>query len=162
MQIFVNMALSAIGLRGAACAIEIVAPLLPGEESCSANGGQWWLLRLGLYELMRPKEQADDWVWMIDHSIHTGHGKCFQVVGVRLSVWNEQRLAALAAAPEASFARKHQDVSVFALELMEASTGEAVHQHLKRNRSRKTVELVLGPAGEAIMYGAWSGFLRRT
>jgi hypothetical protein len=80
-----------------------VAPLLPCGGSPSANGGQFWLLRLGLYELQRPKEPADDWVWIIDHTVQTGHGKCFLVVGVRLSVWNARREAAVREAPNESF-----------------------------------------------------------
>jgi hypothetical protein len=78
---------SAIGFR-ASQALSIVADLLPCGIDCTANGGQIWVLRLGLYELTRPKQQADDWVWMLDHTIQTGNGKCFLVVGVRLSHWN--------------------------------------------------------------------------
>lgn len=132
IRTFVVMVRSAIGYRAAARAIEIVAPLLPGGSGCSANGGQLWLLRLGLYELLRPKEQAEDWVWMIDHTIQTGDGKCFAVVGVRWSAWQEKREAALAADPASSFALAHEDLSVFAIEHMASSTGEAVHQQLER------------------------------
>jgi hypothetical protein len=132
MQVFVTMALSAIGFRAAARALQIVAPLLPGGLSCSANGGQFWLLRLGLYELARPKPQADDWVGMIDHTIQTGNGKCFLVVGVRVSQWNEKRLAALARDPDASFALEHHDLSVFAIEPMVSSKSEIVHRELAR------------------------------
>lgn len=126
------MALSAIGFRASARALAIVAPLLPGGVVCSANGGQFWLLRLGMYELVRPKQQADDWVWMIDHTIQTGNGKCFLVVGVRLSHWNTKRLAALANDPEASFALEHQDLTVFAIEHMESSSGERIKEELAK------------------------------
>ena len=44
-----------------------------------------WLLRLGYYKLHRPKEQASDWVWIIDHSNPIGQEKCFVILGVRLS-----------------------------------------------------------------------------
>jgi hypothetical protein len=126
------MSLSAIGFRATARALEIMAPLLPEGGAPSANGGQLWLLRMGLFELQRAKEQADDWVWMIDHTIQSGDGKCFLVVGVRLSDWNAKRLAALQSDPEGSFALAHQDLSVFAIEHMESSTGEAVHQQLEQ------------------------------
>ena len=125
------MVLSPIGYRAVARALQIIAPLLPGGHVPSANGGQFWVLRLGLYELERRKEQADDWAWMIDHTMHSGNGKCFLVVGVRLSVWNAQRLAALEEDPQASFALKHEDLSVFAIERMDSSTGEVVHQRLE-------------------------------
>jgi hypothetical protein len=47
--------------------------------------GRLWLLRLGLYKLSRPKTPADDWVWMIDHSVQTGTTKCLVILGIRLS-----------------------------------------------------------------------------
>jgi hypothetical protein len=34
--------------------------------------GRWWLLRIGLGALVRPKVKAEDWVWMLDHSIQIG------------------------------------------------------------------------------------------
>jgi hypothetical protein len=132
IRIFINLVLSATGYRAAARALEIVVGLLPSGGACSANGGQFWLLRLGLYELTRPKQQANDWVWIIDHTIQTGNGKCFLVVGVRLSAWNTKRLAALKNAPQASFALQHQDLTVFEIERMDSSTGEAVHRQLEQ------------------------------
>jgi hypothetical protein len=44
-----------------------------------------WLLRLAYYQLHRPKEQADDWVWIVDHSQQIGQEKCLLVVAVRVS-----------------------------------------------------------------------------
>ena len=34
---------------------------------------------------MRPKQQAEDWVWIIDHTVQSGVEKCLLVLGVRLS-----------------------------------------------------------------------------
>lgn len=124
------MSLSAIGFRATARALAIVAPLLPGGVAPSANGGQFWLLRLGLYELQRVKEPADDWVWLVDHTIQTGNGKCFVVMGVRVSAWNARRTE-VHEDPDASFALEHKDVSFWAIELMESSTGEAVKDQLE-------------------------------
>ena len=42
-----------------------------------------WLLKLGLYKLSRPKEQADDWIWIADHSIQLGAEKCLVILGIR-------------------------------------------------------------------------------
>jgi len=44
-----------------------------------------WLLRLGYHKLHRPKEQASDWVWIIDHSNQIGQEKCLVILGVRVS-----------------------------------------------------------------------------
>jgi hypothetical protein len=46
---------------------------------------RFWLLRLAYHKLHRPKEQASDWVWIIDHSNQIGQEKCFVILGVRLS-----------------------------------------------------------------------------
>ena len=56
---------AATSLRAASRVLEVLQGWLPGvEHAPAANTGQWWLLRLGLYELQRPKEQAADWVWL--------------------------------------------------------------------------------------------------
>lgn len=104
---------------------------MPHGKFPSANGGQFWLLRLGLHELQRPKEPADDWVWMIDHTVQTGNGKCFVVVGVRLAAWNARREEAVQNAPDDSFSLTHQDLSVWSIDLMESSTAENVRQQLE-------------------------------
>ncbi len=74
VQLFLRLVLLAkTGFRGAAAALEIMSSLFPTDEPApSPNGGQMWLLRLGLYELSRRKEHADDWVWIIDHTIKVG------------------------------------------------------------------------------------------
>lgn len=47
--------------------------------------GRTWLLRIALYQLNRAKEVADDWVWIVDHTVQIGQEKCLVVLGVRLS-----------------------------------------------------------------------------
>jgi hypothetical protein len=47
-------------------------------------------------------------------------------------MWNTKRQAALKNAPEDSFALQHQDLTVFAIERMDSSTGEVVHQQLEQ------------------------------
>jgi hypothetical protein len=44
-----------------------------------------WVLRYGHWELNRPKEKADDWIWVIDHSAQFGVLKCFLILGIRQS-----------------------------------------------------------------------------
>ena len=133
-----------------------MAPLLPCGGFPSANGGQFWLLRLGLYELQRPKEPVDDWVWIIDHTVQTGHGKCFLVVGVRLSVWNARREAAVREAPDESFSLTHQDLSMWCINLMESSTAEHVRQELEALATRTQMRpcAVLSDQGADVRKGA--------
>jgi hypothetical protein len=85
-----------------------------------------WLLRLGLYELQRPKECADDWIWILDHTIQVGKAKCFVVVGVRACVLNAKRLD-----KNSTGALEHQDLSVWKVELVEKSDGPTVAQQLR-------------------------------
>jgi hypothetical protein len=44
-----------------------------------------WLMRLGLAQLRQPVVEADDWVWMVDHSIQLGRDRLLAVLGGRLS-----------------------------------------------------------------------------
>lgn len=85
----------------------------------AANTGQMWLLQVGLYELQRPKEAADDWVWILDHTVQLGTVKCLLIVGCRLSAWHA-----------AGRPLEHGDLSVMALEPVEKSNGAVVAQQL--------------------------------
>ena len=44
-----------------------------------------WLMRLGVAALEEPVAEADDWVWMVDHSNQIGPEKVLVVLGVRVS-----------------------------------------------------------------------------
>ena len=124
---------SAIGFRGAASALEVTSLLFPtDEQSPSPNGGQMWLLRLGLYELSRPKPQAEDWVWIIDHTIQIGPVKGLIVVGVQLAAWEAKRRE-----KDQSAALAHQDLSVWMIDPVEKSDGATVHGQLEE-LSRQT------------------------
>lgn len=113
---------SAVSLRAAARVIESVAPWLPGpEQTPTAACGQNWLLRLGLHALERPKEEADDWMWIVDHTIQLGNYKVLLVVGMRLSAWNPERGPL-----------SHQDLEIILMEPVTQSTGEVVQEQLHR------------------------------
>jgi hypothetical protein len=83
------------------------------------NTGRMWILRLGLYALVCPKEQTDDWVWIMDHTMQLGQWKCLVIVGIRLEHWNADRGAL-----------QHQDVQLLNLTPMEHATAEKVHEQL--------------------------------
>jgi hypothetical protein len=42
------------------------------------------LLRFGLAQLNAPKDKADDWVWLIDHSVQIGKQKVLAILAIRL------------------------------------------------------------------------------
>lgn len=134
MQLYLRLVLnSAVGFRGAAAALNVVSLLFPTDEQApSANGAQMWLLRLGLYLLSKPKEQADDWVWIMDHTIQIGPLKCLLIVGVRLSAWEAKR-----ADPDRSSALELDDLSIWLIKPMAKSNGPLVAAELEES-SRKT------------------------
>ena len=72
---------------------------------------------------------------MIDHTIQTGNGKCFLVLGVRMSQWQTGRQLFLEAPQktnsEGSFSLTHQDLSVWAIERVDSSKGQTVCGQLK-------------------------------
>jgi hypothetical protein len=80
-----------------------------------------WLLRLGLYQLSRAKQQADDWMWIIDHTLQLGDRKCLVIVGLRQSAWEEAE----------SHVLSHEDVELIDLQPVTQSNGKVVYQQLK-------------------------------
>ena len=85
-----------------------------------------WLMRLGHYKLTRPKERANDWVWLIDHSVQIGPRKCLMILGIRLS-----RL------PAAGECLRYEDLEPIELLPVETSNKQIVREHLKRPRPRR-------------------------
>lgn len=80
-----------------------------------------WLLRLGLYQLSRPKQRADDWMWIIDHTLQLGDRKCLVIVGLRQSAWEQAESRVLS----------HEDVELIDLQPVKQSNGKVVYQQLK-------------------------------
>jgi hypothetical protein len=127
MALFADLVLkAATSQRAAAAVLEIVAPYIPGLKRVPcANSGRMWLMRLGLYELLREKEAADDWVWIMDHTVQLGPWKCLVIVGVRLSAWRRKEGPL-----------EHEDLTLLNLTPMEQSTGKAVAAQLQETRER--------------------------
>ena len=78
-------------------------------------------MRLGYYELTRIKEKAEDWVWLIDHSIQLSNEKCLLIVGFRLSTYGEERRPL-----------QHRDLSLISLEVVNQSNGTIVCEQLQQ------------------------------
>jgi hypothetical protein len=101
-----------LGSLGAAAADDTMAP--------DGSTGRLWLLRVGLWALLRPKAIADgDWVWLVDHSIQIGQCKCLVILGVRLSTLPTGRPLC------------HEDMELIALVPMTHSNKESVAVCLK-------------------------------
>jgi hypothetical protein len=119
MQLMMRGLLDArAGQRSLAAVLRMVSHWLPGGAATPcANTARMWLLRLGLYELTRPRRKADDWVWILDHTVQLGPHKALAIVGVRLGRWKRRPL-------------RHDDVTVLDITPMLHSTGEAVESRL--------------------------------
>lgn len=63
-----------------------------------------WMLRVGVAAIGQPVEEADDWIWMADHSNQIGVEKALSVIGVRASKM-----------PPPGQALRHEDVRVLEL-----------------------------------------------
>jgi hypothetical protein len=85
----VMMLLASISARGAASALRVSMNCLlgNGEDTVSVgpsySSARLWFLRVGYAKLMRPKTQATDWIWIIDHTLQTGTNKCLVILGIR-------------------------------------------------------------------------------
>jgi hypothetical protein len=95
-----------IGLRPSVTCLEIVFDWL----GVTGRLPEWttvrtWLMRAGVAAIEEPIEQADDWVWMADHSNQIGPEKALVVIGLRASKM-----------PQPGIAITHQDVRVLTVE----------------------------------------------
>ena len=83
--LMVRWFLSGMSLRGSCTAVDCMHQIdvewgfgFPVPHYTTVR---FWLLRVGLHKLNRPKEQASDWVWIIDHSNQIGKEKCLVILG---------------------------------------------------------------------------------
>lgn len=89
-----------------------------------------WLLRLGYHKLHRPKEQASDWVWIIDHSNQIGKEKCLVILGVRVSQLSP---------PGEEYALRLPQMEPIELEPVTVSDKEVVYRQLEANVAKTGV-----------------------
>ena len=109
-------------MRGAALVTGLINRLLGGDQEVpSPTSVRSWLLLIGLYRLQRRLETADDWVWIVDHTVQIGELKCMIVVGFRLSAWQQQEDRTLT----------YRDVELIGLWPVRTSTGEIVDGQLE-------------------------------
>jgi len=120
---------SATSLHGASAAMAVSLSMwqLP-YATPSWSSGRLWLLRLGCYKLSRPKEQAEDWVWIADHTVQIGQEKCLVIVGVRLS-----------ALADRDHCLSHEDVEPLTLLPVKQSNGDIVYQQLQETVAKTGV-----------------------
>ena len=91
-----------------------------------------WLLRVGLYQLNRAKVQANDWMWILDHTMQLGEWKCLIIVGIRQSAWDtKDRILS------------HEDVDIIDLQPVTESTGAVVFRQMEAAAQKTGVPRVI-------------------
>lgn len=108
----------AVSMRGASRVVGVLneisgaGPYLEPAHTTVQN----FILRIGLYLLQQARRWANDWIWIVDHTIAIGTLKCFVVLGIRQSDY--LRLNRPLA---------HHDLEPLALIPVEQSNGAIVH-----------------------------------
>ena len=83
--LFLRLVLQGVSLRGVPRVLEVISQALGLALPIPHwTTGRLWLLRLGHALLTRTLQKADDWVWLIDHSVQIGQEKCLVILGIRL------------------------------------------------------------------------------
>ncbi len=133
-----------LSIRSIPRALAAVFGFLTGrtdEATMSWTTVRCWLMRLGLYALLRPLPRADDWAYLIDHTVQIGTVKCFAVVGLRLSEWPARCL-------------RHDDLCLVALVPMEHSTATTVQRALEQAERRTGApRLIVSDQGGDVLGG---------
>ena len=120
-SLFVRLVLAGASLRGAARILAVMAETLAEWLPIPHwTTGRLWLLRLGHALLTAAKEQADDWAWLIDHSVQIGQEKCLVILGIRLRDL-----------PPAGQCLKHTDLKEIALVPRKSWTRQEVDEQLE-------------------------------
>ncbi len=98
---------------------------------------------MGLYQLSRAKEIADDWVIILDHTCQLGNQKSLIVLGIRLSHWAELKRPLV-----------FQDLAVLMIRVVGSSTGLLVHKQLLEVQAEiGTIAAILSDQGSDLASG---------
>ena len=146
VSLYTDLVLSGpVSQRAAASVLRLLASCLKWGNTrlpC-ANSGRLWMLRIGLYALTCKKEKADDWLWMMDHTVQIGPWKCLVILGVRVSVWRSLDRPL-----------RQEDLSLLNLTPMKTADKKAVAKELKQTgQEMGTPVAVLSDEGAELKSG---------
>lgn len=124
------MLVANVSLRGASRVLATVRGVLgmPQLPVPDWTTGRLWLLRLGHAVLTARLEQAEDWAWLIDHSVQIGPDKCLVILGIRLRDL-----------PPPGQCLRHEDLRLVALTLADRWTRADVDAALETATARTGV-----------------------
>lgn len=122
-----------VSMRGAARVMTLIGEVFGlNIDIPDWTTGRLWLMRLGHAMLTMPLQQADDWAWLIDHSVQIGQEKCLVILGVRLRDL-----------PKAGEALRYQDMHLIALVPRTSWTRQEVADALQAAIQRTGVPRVI-------------------
>lgn len=102
-----------------------------------------WLLRLGHYNLMRPLDKTQSWLWLLDHTIQIGTQKILVILGCPMGD-----------VPFGHRALQLSDLQLIALVPMDKSNGAAVERELENAAQRTGVpRLIVSDQGSDLCKG---------
>lgn len=115
-------------MRGSIKSLQVVNKT---QKLPSVSTGRMWLMKLGYYELMRENEIADDWIWIMDHTIQIGNQKGLVILGIRAKNLPKNR------------ALKYEDTSLIDLIPVTKSNGEIVYEQMESNIKKIGVPMLV-------------------
>lgn len=145
IMLFLLLVLSSTtSLRGASRCMEIVFPFFGFQLPLpSWTAGRQWLLRFGYYKLVRAKVIAEDWVWIVDHTVQIGPEKCLVILGIRLNDL-----------PVAGTCVSHKDVEIIDMIPVKRSDGKIVYEQLTEATEKTGVPReIVGDSGPDLRAG---------
>lgn len=83
-----------------------------------------WFLKLGLFELQKPKNRRNDWIFIIDTTWGQGQKKCFLILGLPYKIWNKK-------VQNNYYNLQFKDVTVLSLEVLNVTNGEVIAEKIK-------------------------------
>jgi hypothetical protein len=131
--LFIRLVLNGVSLRGVPRALSVIAEALGLPlEIPHWTTGRLWLMRLGHAMLTMPLALADDWAWLVDHSVQIGQEKCLVILGIRLRDL-----------PKRGECLQHQHLQLIALVPRKSWTRHDVNDALERATERGGVPRVI-------------------
>jgi len=131
--LFLRLVLQGVSLRGVPRVLAVLAEAFGWSLSIPHwTTGRLWLLRLGHALLTAALQKAEDWAWLIDHSVQIGQEKCLVIVGIRL-----QDL------PEPGVCLVHTDMHLIALVPRKSWTRQEVDEQLEAASQRTGIPRVI-------------------
>jgi hypothetical protein len=131
--LFLRLVLQGVSLRGVPRVLAVLAEAFGWSLSIPHwTTGRLWLLRLGHALLTAALEKAENWAWLIDHSVQIGQEKCLVILGIRL-----QDL------PEPGVCLRHTDMYLIALVPRKSWTRQEVDEQLEAASQRTGIPRVI-------------------